>query len=177
MPVECLKFLGTRRAHVRREPPVGSVFTATQRGRRQPSFDHRALARACQRGVGACWARARGVLVNVLCHFLEWKQQFSYCGNVRLQQRSAVKRLHSSLRHSLLVFSGCLDWRSTRIGVVKQRLQVDMLSWNWRRQELRRGHVHWWITRKLLVYWNYFFLRNMSTHVRKWVQFLQAIPW
>lgn len=33
--------------------------------------------------VQKCWANVRGVLVNVLFHFLEWKQQFSHCGAVR----------------------------------------------------------------------------------------------
>lgn len=143
-------------AHVRRELRL-TVFTGTQWGQ---DSSYSILAQVCAHerekrkgGKNNSWARARGVLVNVLCHFLEWKQQFSYCGNVRLQQRSPVKRLHSSLCNRLLVFSGCLDWCSTQIDSVKQRLQADMFKWSWTGNQNSQRTFALVNHRKLLVYW------------------------
>lgn len=51
-------------------------------------------AGACVR-MQKCWASVRGVLVNVLFHFLEWKQQFRHCGAVRMCWRNKGRLLNS----------------------------------------------------------------------------------
>lgn len=76
------------------------------------------FAGACVR-MQKCWVSVQGVLVNVLFHFLEWKQQFSHCGAVRTCWRNKGRLLNGFIHMSQFTGSqslapeGSLHWRIT----------------------------------------------------------------